>query len=425
MIRNKCSYRIWPAISSCGRTTGFVLQPGESNTVAVPSTWFGILWGRTLCSEEATGKFSCITGDWASRGKVAPPVTVVELVLNGTGGNDLYAVSLVKGFSLPVTVESQDLSCTRTGCVKELNVACPKELKGRTLCSEDVTGKLSCVTGDCGSSTVKTLLQKVEEEAVVSKFSKEVPSFLKLVNSPMSLLAPTPASTPQIANLSDSNETALPSAVDEEQLIQRAVNEISEGKNNEKVESEKSVITRSLLLDFSDKSEVSECSSEVTYQEVSQRSGGGTLMIRNKCSYRIWPAISSCGRTTGFVLQPGESNTVAVPSTWFGILWGRTLCSEEATGKFSCITGDWASRGKVAPPVTVVELVLNGTGGNDLYAVSLVKGFSLPVTVESQDLSCTRTGCVKELNVACPKELKVIRDGEGVACRTPAQPSHA
>ncbi|XP_020208561.1 PR5-like receptor kinase [Cajanus cajan] len=136
-------------------------------------------------------------------------------------------------------------------------------------------------------------------------------------------------------------------------------------------------------------------------------------MIRNKCSYRIWPAISSCGRTTGFVLQPGESNTVAVPSTWFGILWGRTLCSEEATGKFSCITGDWASRGKVAPPVTVVELVLNGTGGNDLYAVSLVKGFSLPVTVESQDLSCTRTGCVKELNVACPKELKVIRDGEG------------
>ncbi|XP_020202167.1 uncharacterized protein LOC109787963 [Cajanus cajan] len=122
---------------------------------------------------------------------------------------------------------------------------------------------------------VKTLLQKVEEEAVVSKFSKEVPSFLKLVNSPMSLLAPTPANTPQIANLSASDETALPSAVVEEQLIQRVVDEIFEGKNNEKAESEKSVITRSLLLDFSDKSEVSECSSEVTYQEVSQGSGGG------------------------------------------------------------------------------------------------------------------------------------------------------
>lgn len=52
------------------------------------------------------------------------------------------------------------------------------------------------------------------------------------------------------------------------------MNEILEGKNNENAECEKSVITRSLLLDFSDKSEVSECSSEVTYQEVTQGSVG-------------------------------------------------------------------------------------------------------------------------------------------------------
>ncbi|KAL2333791.1 hypothetical protein Fmac_015004 [Flemingia macrophylla] len=127
---------------------------------------------------------------------------------------------------------------------------------------------------------VKTLLQKVEEEAVVSKFSKEVPSFLKLVNSPMSLLAPTPANTPQIPNLSASGATGLPlvstpSSLVEEQLIDKVVNEIFEGKKNEKDESEKSMITRSLLLDFSEKSEVSECSSEVTYQGVTQVSGGG------------------------------------------------------------------------------------------------------------------------------------------------------
>ncbi|XP_027917088.1 uncharacterized protein LOC114176300 [Vigna unguiculata] len=129
---------------------------------------------------------------------------------------------------------------------------------------------------------VKTLLQKVEEEAVISKLTMEVvPPFLQLANSPMSLLAPTPANTPQIPNLSGSNGDALalvspPSCVIEEQLISRVVNETFE-KNKEEVEGEKSVITRSLLLDFSDKSEVvSECSSEVTYQEVIHGSGGST-----------------------------------------------------------------------------------------------------------------------------------------------------
>ena len=52
---------------------------------------------------------------------------------------------------------------------------------------------------------VKTLLQKVEEEAELSKLSLESRPFLHLqgfVNSPMGLLAPTPANTPQVPNLS-------------------------------------------------------------------------------------------------------------------------------------------------------------------------------------------------------------------------------
>ena len=53
------------------------------------------------------------------------------------------------------------------------------------------------------------------------------------------------------------------------------VNNIFDGRNQENPESEKSLITRSLLLDFSEKSEISdssECSSELTYQEVTQGS---------------------------------------------------------------------------------------------------------------------------------------------------------
>ena len=74
---------------------------------------------------------------------------------------------------------------------------------------------------------VKTLLQKVEEEAEPSKLSLESRPFLQLVTSPVGLLAPTPANTPQIPNLSSDgcliNDAGLasvtPSPIIEEQLI--------------------------------------------------------------------------------------------------------------------------------------------------------------------------------------------------------------
>lgn len=53
---------------------------------------------------------------------------------------------------------------------------------------------------------VKTLLQKVEEEAELSKLPIESRPFLHLqgmINSPLRLLAPTPANTPQVLNTSE------------------------------------------------------------------------------------------------------------------------------------------------------------------------------------------------------------------------------
>ncbi|KAI9109711.1 hypothetical protein K1719_019341 [Acacia pycnantha] len=113
---------------------------------------------------------------------------------------------------------------------------------------------------------VKNLLQKVEEEAVLSKISLESRPFLQLVNSPAGLVAPTPANTPQVSNLS--GEASVTGQAIEEYSVSQVVNQGSP-------ESEKDQITRSLLMDFSDKSEISdlsECSSEMTYQEVV---GGG------------------------------------------------------------------------------------------------------------------------------------------------------
>uniref|UniRef100_A0A5B7A601 Uncharacterized protein n=1 Tax=Davidia involucrata TaxID=16924 RepID=A0A5B7A601_DAVIN len=119
---------------------------------------------------------------------------------------------------------------------------------------------------------VKTLLQKVEEEAELSRLSLEHRPFLHLqglVDSPMGLLAPTPANTPQILDLSTSEESFKNNclaSVQEQFNISQMVGEILDGKKQEEgLESEKSLITRSLLLDFTEKSEGSD-SSVVTYK---------------------------------------------------------------------------------------------------------------------------------------------------------------
>ncbi|TKY70347.1 hypothetical protein E2542_SST06637 [Spatholobus suberectus] len=113
---------------------------------------------------------------------------------------------------------------------------------------------------------VKTLLLKVEEEVELSKFSLEA----------MGLLATMPENTPQIQNLSGFG-SVTPSVVLQQPLIPRVVSHVFDGKNQGSSESEKSLINRSLLLDFSDKSQLSnaseECFSELSYEEVVQGEG--------------------------------------------------------------------------------------------------------------------------------------------------------
>lgn len=111
---------------------------------------------------------------------------------------------------------------------------------------------------------VKTLLLKVEEEVEVSKFSLET----------MELLEPMIVNTPQIQNISGLASVTTPSVVFQQPLIPQVVNPVFDGKNQENAEYEKSPISRSLLLDFLDKSQFSnaseECLSELSYEEVVQ-----------------------------------------------------------------------------------------------------------------------------------------------------------
>ncbi|XP_042489293.1 pathogenesis-related thaumatin-like protein 3.5 [Macadamia integrifolia] len=160
---------------------------------------------------------------------------------------------------------------------------------------------------------------------------------------------------------------------------------------------------------------------------------GASFTLTNNCGYTVWPGLlSGAGTaplsTTGFALQTGESNTLSVPSGWSGRLWGRTLCSQDSTGKFSCVTGDCGSEkiectGGATPPATLAEFTLNGAGGLDFYDVSLVDGYNLPMLVEPQDGTggnCSVTGCVVDVNSACPTELKVTstESSSAVACKS-------
>ncbi|PON53446.1 Thaumatin [Parasponia andersonii] len=158
-----------------------------------------------------------------------------------------------------------------------------------------------------------------------------------------------------------------------------------------------------------------------------------TFTIVNECSYTVWPGIlSGAGTaplsTTGFALQPGGSYALEVPTSWSGRLWGRTICAVDSNGKFACVTGDCGSSGVecggggAQPPATLAEFTLNGAGGLDFYDVSLVDGYNLAMTVAPQGEgtggNCTTTGCLTDLNSACPSELKVLASAEGVACRS-------
>ncbi|XP_064996365.1 pathogenesis-related thaumatin-like protein 3.5 [Musa acuminata AAA Group] len=162
-----------------------------------------------------------------------------------------------------------------------------------------------------------------------------------------------------------------------------------------------------------------------------------TFTLTNNCEYTVWPGVLSSAGTaplsiTGFALQQGESRSLDVPAAWSGRFWGRTLCAADASGKFSCGTGDCGS-GAVecsgsgaAPPATLAEFTLDGSGGMDFYDVSLVDGYNLPMLVVPQGGSggaCSSTGCLVDLNGVCPSDLKVVLPtseggSESVACRS-------
>ncbi|ESQ55584.1 hypothetical protein EUTSA_v10024664mg [Eutrema salsugineum] len=153
---------------------------------------------------------------------------------------------------------------------------------------------------------------------------------------------------------------------------------------------------------------------------------GSILTIENKCNQTVWPVIYSWESqlsTTGFTLKRGEARALQAPSSWYGLISGRTLCSNDSTGNFSCATGDCESS-KIECPgsyswskVTYVYFRID-YGGINSYFISLEYGYNLPVmVVPSQSSStCFSSGCMVDLNKTCPDNLKIFNGATPIAC---------
>ncbi|KAM7506857.1 hypothetical protein LguiA_017310 [Lonicera macranthoides] len=160
------------------------------------------------------------------------------------------------------------------------------------------------------------------------------------------------------------------------------------------------------------------------------------ITLVNKCNYTVWPGVVTLDGspelpTTGFVLPKNESRTINAPTFWVGKIWGRTHCSVNTTrnfSRFSCLTGDCGS-GKIecaglfgVKPVTQAMFYLNQFNDTNLYELSIDDGYNLPMLIVPQGgtgVNCSNTGCISDLNHACPSKLKVTSTGgEGVACKS-------
>ncbi|CAN6894619.1 unnamed protein product [Brassica oleracea] len=157
---------------------------------------------------------------------------------------------------------------------------------------------------------------------------------------------------------------------------------------------------------------------------------GSILTIENKCDQIVWSVVFSWESqisNTEFTLRRGESRALQAPSSWYGIISGRTLCSNESRGNFSCATGDCESN-KIECPgsygwstVTYIYFRIDYSGTN----ISLEYGYNLPVMVVPSHSSptCFSSGCMVGLNKTCPNKLMMYDGIIPIACSSACKES--
>jgi hypothetical protein len=170
-----------------------------------------------------------------------------------------------------------------------------------------------------------------------------------------------------------------------------------------------------------------------------QRDGARKVAVINRCTQPLW--IGSIGMPSleggGFRLEAAEQRILDVPATWIsGRIWARTACRFDAMGVGPCETGacrpcDGCSStekcgsrsGEI--PATLAEFTFR-PGADDIYDLSLVDGYNLPMVIaplagtftgNGGRFNCKTISCTVDLNAACPPDLRFQdRAGKVVGC---------
>ncbi|KAL8500749.1 hypothetical protein ACS0TY_020366 [Phlomoides rotata] len=161
-------------------------------------------------------------------------------------------------------------------------------------------------------------------------------------------------------------------------------------------------------------------------------SNAAVFTLQNRCKETIWPGILAGGghpqlTNGGLKLAPNARINIEAPTGWSGRFWARTGCSFDSSGmQGNCTTGDCSGQLECSgtggePPVSLAEFTLNSP--LDFYDVSLVDGFNLPISIIPVGGSgnCTAVECSSNLNLRCPKVLRVRgnqQNGKPVACKS-------
>ncbi|XP_050229052.1 thaumatin-like protein 1 [Mercurialis annua] len=164
-------------------------------------------------------------------------------------------------------------------------------------------------------------------------------------------------------------------------------------------------------------------------------SGGSadvTFYIENNCRETLW---------LGSYPDDGDLNPQNGPDTlevlymsdpWAGTIWARTQCSKNATGYFSCETGDCGTGDTYchgAPPTyPVTQLNFNINNNVVTYESSLIHGHNVAVRIQPDGGSlvdggsgpCPVVDCVKDISNVCPAPLVAYnKKGAYVGCYSP------
>ncbi|CAN1770657.1 Thaumatin-like protein 1a, partial [Linum perenne] len=153
----------------------------------------------------------------------------------------------------------------------------------------------------------------------------------------------------------------------------------------------------------------------------------------NNCPFTVWPgtSIDDDGITqlpeTGFILLPDQSTIIELAPTWsFARFWGRTECSYDATGNFTCLTGDcgtgkiqWSSQGCLSTLLRVPWTFFSPNSSNMFIFYAKANSWLMCVQPVEGNGACKTKSCEKSVNRVCPPEL-AVRNSKGrvVACKS-------